>query len=57
MIGGVLYTIAGTRRAVVAIDGATGETLWMYRLDEGARGDMAPRKTGRGVEYWSARRP
>jgi quinoprotein glucose dehydrogenase len=53
-INGVLYTIAGTRRAVVAIDGATGETLWMYRLDEGRRGDVAPRKTGRGVEYWSS---
>ena len=36
-VNGVLYTIAGTRRDVVAIDGATGETLWMYRLDEGTR--------------------
>src|SRR5947207_13852181 len=54
MIGGVLYTIAGSRRDVVAIDGATGETLWMYRYDEGARGDAAPRKTGRGIEYWAS---
>jgi quinoprotein glucose dehydrogenase len=54
MVGGALYTIAGSRRDVVAIDGATGETLWMYRFDEGARGDVAPRKTGRGVEYWSS---
>ena len=52
-VNGVLYTIAGTRRDVVAIDGATGETIWMFRLDEGTRGDVAPRKTGRGVEYWS----
>ena len=38
MVGGVLYFTAGTRRDVVAVDAATGETLWMYRLDEGARG-------------------
>ena len=54
MVNGVLYTIAGSRRDVAAIDGATGETLWMYRLDEGQRGDLSPRKTGRGVEYWSS---
>jgi quinoprotein glucose dehydrogenase len=53
MIGGVLYTTAGTRPSVAAIDGATGETLWIYRFDEGARGDMAPRSVSRGVEYWS----
>src|SRR5688500_14351504 len=53
MIGGVLYTTAGTRPSVAAIDGATGETLWTYRLDEGARGDMAPRSVSRGVEYWT----
>ncbi|MCM3881523.1 MAG: PQQ-binding-like beta-propeller repeat protein [Vicinamibacterales bacterium] len=53
MVGGVLYTTAGTRRAVVAIDGASGETIWMYRLDEGARADMAPRSVSRGVEYWT----
>src|SRR5438132_1132249 len=38
MIGGVLYTTIGTRRDVVAIDAATGETLWMWRYEEGARG-------------------
>jgi quinoprotein glucose dehydrogenase len=38
MADGVLYTTAGIRRTVVAIDATTGETLWMYRLDEGARG-------------------
>jgi quinoprotein glucose dehydrogenase len=53
MIGGVLYTTAGTRPSVAAIDGATGETLWTYRYDEGPRGDMAPRSVSRGVEYWS----
>ena len=50
MANGVLYATAGARRAVVAIDAATGETMWMYRLDEGERGNNAPRKgPGRGV--------
>ena len=55
MIGGVLYTTAGWSRNVVAIDAATGETLWMYRLDEGERGSRAPIRAaaGRGVAYWS----
>ena len=53
MVGGVLYTLAGFRPNVVAIDGATGETLWVYRLDEGQRGDRAPRSVSRGVEYWT----
>jgi len=53
MVGGVLYTTAGFRPNVVAIDAATGETLWMYRHDEGARGDRAPRSVSRGVEYWT----
>ena len=50
-------TAFSTRRRahapVVAIDGATGETLWMYRYDEGARGQAAPRKNHRGVSYWT----
>jgi quinoprotein glucose dehydrogenase len=53
MVGGVLYTTAGFRPNVVAIDAASGETLWMYRLDEGQRGDRAPRSVSRGVEYWT----
>ena len=57
-VGGVLYTTAGWRRNAVAIDGATGETLWMYRLDEGERGDAAPVRasSGRGVAYWTDER-
>ncbi|MCH7749235.1 MAG: PQQ-binding-like beta-propeller repeat protein [Acidobacteria bacterium] len=52
MVGGVLYTTAGTRRAVVAVDAATGELLWMHRLDEGERGANAPRRrSGRGLAY------
>ena len=38
MTDGVLYATAGASRSVVAIDARTGETLWMYRIDEGARG-------------------
>jgi len=53
MANGVLYTTAGTRRAAVALDAATGELLWMYRLEEGERGETAPRRlSGRGLTYW-----
>src|SRR5262249_2972813 len=30
---GVLYTVAGTRRAAIALDAATGELLWTYSLN------------------------
>jgi quinoprotein glucose dehydrogenase len=54
MVGGVLYTPAGTRRAVVALDATTGEMLWMHREDEGKRGEAAPRRlSGRGLAYWT----
>lgn len=53
MIGGVLYFTAGTRRAAIAVDAATGETLWSYRLDEGSRGAQVPRTNNRGLAYWS----
>jgi quinoprotein glucose dehydrogenase len=54
MVGGVLYTTAGSRRAVVALDPATGEMKWMHSLDEGKRGEEAPRQlSGRGLAYWS----
>lgn len=53
-VNGVLYATAGTRRNVVAIDPATGETLWTYRFDESDRLDAAPRvNSGRGVSFWS----
>ena len=52
MVGGVLFTTAGTRRAVVAANASTGELLWMHRLDEGPRGEAAPRQlSGRGLAY------
>ena len=53
MINGVLYFTAGPRRTVVAANAATGETLWSYRPEEGARFDQAPRKVHRGVAYWT----
>ena len=53
VIDGVMYTTAGSRRAVVALDARTGELLWMYRLDEGERGGAAPRQlSGRGLAFW-----
>ena len=54
MIGGRLYSTAGTRRAVVSLDAATGELLWVHSEDEGARGAAAPRQlSGRGLAYWT----
>ena len=54
MVGGVVYSTGGTRRAVVALDAATGEMLWMHAEREGPRGAAAPRQlSGRGLAYWS----
>jgi quinoprotein glucose dehydrogenase len=53
MAKGVLYFTAGPKRHVIALDAATGETRWSYVLDEGVRGDRAPRKNTRGVSYWT----
>ena len=54
MVGGVLYSTAGSRRDVVALDASTGELLWMHSENEGKRGDAAPRRlSGHGVSYWT----
>ena len=54
MVNGVLYATAGSRRAVIALDAATGELLWVHGEREGARGGAAPRQlSGRGLAYWS----
>jgi quinoprotein glucose dehydrogenase len=51
---GRLFTVATTRRVAAAIDPETGETLWMYRMDEGLRWQKAPRQfAGRGIAYWT----
>ncbi len=54
VVNGVLYSTAGTRRSVVAIDAATGELLWKYAYNEGKRAESAPRQlSGRGLAYWT----
>ena len=54
MVKGVMYTVGGTRRAAVALDAATGEMLWMHTMNEGKRGESAPRQlSGRGLSYWT----
>jgi quinoprotein glucose dehydrogenase len=54
MVGGVVYSTAGSRRAVVALDAETGELLWMHSEQEGERGEVAPRRlSGRGLAYWT----
>ncbi len=54
MVNGVLYVTAGSRRAAVALDATTGEMLWMHSINEGKRGEAAPRLlSGRGLSYWS----
>jgi quinoprotein glucose dehydrogenase len=51
---GRLFTVATTRRVAAAIDPASGETLWMWRLNEGIRWQKAPRQfAGRGLAYWT----
>ena len=52
MVKGVIYTTAGTRRSVIALDAKTGELLWQHSLREGKRAGVAPRQlSGRGVSY------
>jgi len=47
-----LYTVAGPRRHVVAIDPASGETLWSYREPNTARWEYSMRQDyGKGVAY------
>src|ERR671934_1843449 len=54
VVKGVLYTTAGTRRSVIALDAKTGEQIWSHRLLEGKRAAVAPRQlSGRGVSFWT----
>src|SRR5262249_16188151 len=39
MANGVLYTTAGARRAVIAVNAGTGELIWKYSHDDGKRGE------------------
>jgi quinoprotein glucose dehydrogenase len=54
VVDGTMYVTGGSRRSVVALDAASGELLWVHRLDEGERAAAAPRRlSGRGLAYWS----
>jgi len=54
MVHGVLYATAGSRRAAIALDAATGELIWVHGEREGERGAAAPRQlSGRGLAYWT----
>ena len=51
-VDGILYTVATPRRQVVAIDPATGETLWTFREPQTVRHLRSPRQAyGKGVAY------
>ena len=51
-VDGVLYTVAGPRRHVVAIDAGSGETIWSYREPNTYRYEYSMRKDyGKGVAY------
>src|SRR5580704_4767842 len=54
VVHGMLFVTAGARRAVVALDAATGELRWMHSEIEGKRGENAPRQlSGHGLAYWT----
>lgn len=54
VIDGVLYSTAGDRRDVIALNAASGELLWTHREDEGKRAEVSPRRlSGRGLAYWA----
>ncbi|MFM1894959.1 MAG: hypothetical protein RLZZ385_33 [Pseudomonadota bacterium] len=49
---GMLFTVAGARRHVVAIDPKTGETIWSYREPNTGRWEYSMRADyGKGVGY------
>jgi len=51
-INGKLYTVAGPRRHVVALDPETGETIWSYREPNTFRYEYSMRADyGKGVAY------
>ena len=51
-VDGKLFTVAGPRRHVVAMDPETGETLWSYREPNTFRWEYSMRKDyGKGVAY------
>jgi quinoprotein glucose dehydrogenase len=58
IVDGVMYTTASASRDVVALDAATGQTLWHWRptgelLRWSDIVDSLSRSSGRGVSYWT----
>ncbi|MBM6577264.1 PQQ-binding-like beta-propeller repeat protein [Microvirga sp. SRT01] len=54
LVKGRLFLPAGSRRDCIALDAASGELLWMHRLDEGQRALNSPRQlSGHGCSYWT----
>ena len=58
VVDGVMYTTIGNQRSVVAVEAATGETLWSWRPGDNEQrwGDIiepVARSAGRGVTYWT----
>ena len=53
MVNGVVYFTAGNRRAVIAADAGTGETIWTWRIEELPRLEGGARRNSRGVSYWT----
>ena len=52
LIDGKLYTVAGNKRHVIALDPKTGETIWSYREPDTPRGEYSMRADyGKGVGY------
>ena len=51
-VDGLLYTVAGERRNVVALEPTTGETVWTYREPHTTRFDRGMRNGyGKGIAY------
>ncbi len=51
-VNGTLYTVAGNRRHVIAIDPNTGETIWSFREPDTWRWEYSMRAGyGKGVAY------
>ena len=53
MRDGKIFIGVGSTRNIVAIDAESGQTLWLWRANEGDRFDQAARKdSGKGISYY-----
>jgi len=51
---GRVFSVAGGKRGVVALNPANGQLLWKWILEEGIRYQKSPRPySGRGLAYWT----